>query len=635
MAIPNMVSVAIYPPLGIARIGNSDEHYFSSDLPGKAPEAQGGYKDQQGRIKKQVARFRIYALDKDGKPIQEVTVDPYTAIEWRVNLANRKAGWYNFENALDLPPGQPITPVHRNLKAPERNQLNIVPSPQVITGIKQGPKSFDDGQFYGKKVPLGAIKTDEAGRLLVFGADGNSASFDGSKPYTFANNDGWHDDVADGTIHATVTIEGKAYPAKPAMVAITPPNYAQGLFPVVSMYDVVEDLFARNNWITPPSQVVFWDHIYPILEYTVQTQWVNHGFYMLFGQNSPSDFTAEAILKRLQDPNPDNKPHRQRVFQWYRSPDITQYEPVKIPPFYGDAFGEDHSVPPPNLDLPLTALQYSRMQQWAEGNFVTGTRNDKTFDQLTPLEQTKALEKAPLEECLGGPFHPGIEITWPFRNLIFWESAFRIKQLPENQEPADDYGPQLTPEIALGPQGPLNGSGPGSLTRWLGVPWQTDEASCLAGYDTSTYLVLPSFWAARVPNEILSADAFSRLADHTVNLPQRLKHLDYRQNWLRDLGSQYLNKINNMVHNWHHLGIATEVTLQEESRNPALPVRLWVETGRGGFTSTDASFEQVKIAEFASAPLLQRTQEQLAAISGVLASKEKLRIRKPFRRDEM
>ncbi len=101
--------------------------------------------------------------------------------------------------------------------------------------------------------------------------------------------------------------------------------------------------------------------------------------------------------------------------------------------------------------------------------------------------------------------------------------------LPEGQEPRDDFGPLLTPEIALAPGGPLDGSGPGTLTRWMGVPWQTDEASCLSGYNASTFLPVPSFWAARVPNQVLSEDSFKRLTDPSLNLAQRLKHFDYRQ----------------------------------------------------------------------------------------------------------
>lgn len=630
-----IVSVAIYPPLGVARVGNSDEYFLASDVPGVPPENKNGYKDAQGRIKKQVPRFRIYGLDADGKAVRELTADADVSIAWRVNIANRKASWYQFQNALDLPGDQSIPGRHRNVDEFDRSQLNITPAPQQISGISQGRKAFHDGRFYGKEVPLGAISTDDKGRLLVIPADGTSGSKDpNAKPVTFANNDGWHDDVGDGTIYATVKINGTSYEAAPAMVVITPPNYGQGLFAVVTMYDVVEDLFIHTKEITPPAQVEFWKHIYPILERTVSTQWVNHGFFMLFGHNSPSDFTAGEMLDKLRSTATEHRELRERVYEWYRSPLSMEYEPAKAPPYYGDAFGEYEKVH--NVDLALTATQHERMRKWAAGEFVEGTKRTARFDELTAQEQIQYLVEAPLEECLGGPFHPGIEITWPFRQRIFWgDKPFRIKILPENQAPADDFGTYLTPAIALGKGGPLDGSGPGSLTRWLGVPWQTDEASCLSGYERTTYLSLPSFWSARVPNQVLSAQSWERLADSSLKLPQRLKHFDYRQDWLRDFGTQYLPKINQMVHEWHLLGIATEMTLPAGSKVEGLPTKFWVEAGRAGSQVPDPSFEQVLIAEFARAPFVPEARVMLESAIGVEVAQLQVRPRKVLRRDEL
>jgi len=58
----------------------------------------------------------------------------------------------------------------------------------------------------------------------------------------------------------------------------------------------------------------------------------------------------------------------------------------------------------------------------------------------------------------------------------------RLKVFEPGEELRDNYGGWLTPEIALSPSGPLDGSGLGMLTRWMGVPWLTDEASYLSGY---------------------------------------------------------------------------------------------------------------------------------------------------------
>jgi L-Lysine epsilon oxidase N-terminal/L-lysine epsilon oxidase C-terminal domain len=608
----------IYPPLGISRIGNSDEYFLASDVPGKAPVVENGYKDNKGRIKKQVSRFRIYGLDEAGKVVKEITANDGASITWRVHVANRKAAWYQFINALDMGPlSKSVLP--RNAAEILLRQKNLVidPGPKEITGKNvQGVEyQLTGGQFRGTEVPLGEIRTDDDGRLLVFGGNGNSASCDGSRAFTFANNDNWHDDISDGTVRATIHFEGNMYEAEPAMVAVVPPNFGPGLFGITTMYDVVLDLFIRSGWVAAPEKINFWEHVYPVLERTVSTQWVNGGFYMLFGHNSPCDFTSPLLLNQLSTPGDENEAVRKTIAGWYRNPSATVFEPEKFPPVYGDAIGEYSDIP--NVHMPITQTQYAWMQQWAEGNFVSDKPVDTAFDRLAPGEQVAALTRAPLEECLGGPFHPGIELTWPFRNLMMWEKPFRLKILPEGIAPKDDYGPLLTPDIALGNEGPLDGSGPGSLTRWLGVPWQTDEASCLYGYAPSLHLALPSFWAARVPNNVLSENSYMRLTDPQLNIGQRLKHLDYRQDWLRDLGTQFEMRINNMIAKWNEMGVIMNVPIPEHSEHELLPDQLWVESDRGPFDKDDPTFKQVLVVENPDDAVIDTAAKILIKISGI------------------
>lgn len=594
-------SVAIYPAIGIARIGNSKEYYLASDLPGVAPVAEGGFKDNNNLFKKQVPVFRIYALDQEGKPLYEINADT-ADIEWRVHVANRKSAWYQFNNALDLGDDSiPSTKRNGAVIGEDRNQLVIDPGPRTIQGVqKSGPEyHFDSGTFYGKKVSLGELRTDEKGRLLFLGGDGVSASRLNVNAITFANNDDWHDDTSDGSVRATVTIGGQAFEAKPAVVICTPPNFGQGLFPVVSMLDVVQDLYLREGWLQPKATVNFYEDIYPILSRMSSTQWVNEGFFMLFGKNSPSDFSDPKLIKVLESPDPTYAPERKRIFEWFRDKNSPDYLPNKVPPHYGDLFGDYEKMAA--VDLSVTLTQYNKLEQWASGNFTTGIPKPIVpFDELSVADQVNALLHAPLEECLGGPFHPGIEITWPFRHLMLWEEPFRLKLLPEHSSARDDYGGIITSEIALSKNGPLDGSGPGSITRWLGVPWQTDEASCLSGYDVTLYLPLPSFWSVRVPNTILSMDSFDRISTTTINDGQKLKHFSYRVDWMRDFTTNYVIRINRMVQKWHQLGIITKQEMEHKSQ--FIPDEVWVETHRKGAIGIDPTVEQVKYAEGEKTP---------------------------------
>ena len=66
----------IHPGIGIARVGNSPDGYFIGPEapcdPRDVTPPLGGYKDAEGRVKRQGARFRIYAYDKKGNNLGEL-----------------------------------------------------------------------------------------------------------------------------------------------------------------------------------------------------------------------------------------------------------------------------------------------------------------------------------------------------------------------------------------------------------------------------------------------------------------------------------------------------------------------------------------------------------------------------------
>ena len=640
-----IVRYAIYPAIGIARVGNSPEHFTGPEAPGEVPKPSGGFKDKAGRVKRQSARFRIYGLNKDGQAVKEITADD-AEITWRVHLVNSKSGWYQFINAMDL--GQfakPAAERNKTIQGEDREKLIIDPGPRTITGKKTSGKAyqFDTGEFMGKKVPLGELRTDPEGRLLVLGGFGHSASYTNSPATTFANNDTWHDDVSDGPVRATLVIGKRTYEAEPAMVAVTPPNFGQGLYGVVTLYDVAYNLFCQDpKWkMKAPEHPSFWRDIYPIFERLVGSQWANLGVNFLFGQNSPSDLTTEESLSKLSDPSDASKAERTALFNWFRDPADAnlKQDPIKLPPFYGDAFGDYENLGMD--DLAVTTTQYGWLKQWADGNFdpdpALKHRPDKLEDY--PIaEQPRALDQANLESCLGGPFHPGIELTWPIRVSSMWKAPFRLNILPEGTMPKRSYGPILTPDVAMSPGGVVDASGPGTLTQWMGVPWQTDEASCLSGYNIETYLPLPSFWAARVPNQVLSQQAYKRLMDKSSPVAQRMKHFYYRLDWLRYFNPDYQKRINENVANWNKLGIIAEHKGPGDEAQSGIPNRLWVETGVAEeFTKGDPTFKQVEIAERA-APEAELEALPEVALKSLEAERAEIPIaarRRPLRRDEL
>ena len=94
----------------------------------------------------------------------------------------------------------------------------------------------------------------------------------------------------------------------------------------------------------------------------------------------------------------------------------------------------------------------------------------------------------------------------------------------------------------------------------MAVPWQTDTASCRAGYDPQYDAHLPTFWPARVPNDVLTLEDYLTAVDPKNSVEQREAAFQRRAVWLRGLGPtattpQYLQAINNMVADFGKLGV--------------------------------------------------------------------------------
>ena len=618
-------ALRVYPPLGIARVGNAMEenaYVIGPEVIGGSPmlpdgtpaRLVGDFRTDSGGIKRQAARFRIYAHLKDGS-VAEVTAAS-ARIEWRVAIANLKAGWYDFNQAMDLPRGLSQSTQQRNRKlAPPggRAALDITPKPRTIEGRNTAAVAFDDGRFWdnSNKVYLGELRTDAEGRLLLLGGRGASAPFrKGMKPTTFANNNGWHDDVADGPVRATVTFAGaKPIEAEAGYVVVTPPNYAPGLSGLVTMDDTVRETFQRQGWIAVPKATSFTTDIWPIFDRLSGLQWVNHGLFMVHGYGSPLDARDPATIARLRDTSAGSLDWRRRVFELFRDPVAgPDVDEPRMPQVYGDAYGEGPETPKDALTLlAVTPTQYAHLQRWLAGDVADDWPGappaPPDFAALSPVAQVTQLERAALTDCLGGPFHPGIELTWVMRLARIWKRAYRLNVLATDQPARQNFGATLTPAVCIGPKGPYDGVAAGALTRFMGVPWQTDEASCnsSADYTPWTFLSMPTYWGARVPDQVFAAANYDRAAalDPKRSLVQAHKHLMLRVDWLRDIReTSYEERIAKMVEDWWALGMVLPVP----DPPPHLPPDTRVEQGRREDRRRDPKRDLVRAVEGLTAP---------------------------------
>lgn len=548
-----IVSAAIYPAIGIARVGNSpDEWFLGPEVPDPAPKPPGFYRDAKGALKRQAARFRVYGLNASGVPVRELTADSGAKVEWQVHLANQKAAWYEFQLALDIPEAATAPPSYRrNAQVKDRASLIIDPGQRWISGTSAGPVAFDTGHFVGKPVYLGEVRTDAAGRLIVLGGYGKSASYNGAPAVTFANNDGWHDDIADGPVTATVTWQGKDLTVAPAWIVVGPPNYAPQQKSVRTLWDLMRDIAYDLGFLTRPARPSFTGDILPIFERLTHLQWVNEGFARGFGWGSPLDFATAEWRAKLADASDQNKENRRQLYNQFRQGDRDSWSPVPWPWVYGDAM-DVPAVKSPRQYTELTPTQLAFLKQWVDGDFIQDDDPDATppqsVEELPLADQPDTLDRASLEFCLADAFHPGCEMTWPVRSSSIFMGPYRFLHAPNGPEP--DYGPVLTPAICQTPMGPLYGQRPGSISRWMAVPWQTDTASCRSGYEPDYDPYLPTFWPARVPNQVLTPSDYQIVMDKDTPKEDRLAAFARRQSWDDTLGTgTYISQINNMASN--------------------------------------------------------------------------------------
>ena len=566
----HIVKAAIYPPIGVMRVGNSKHEYFLGPLVDEPIVRSDiyAYRDKTGAIKRQAAQFRIYGLNEAGVAVKELTMEN-ADITWHSSLANQKASWYQFQIALDIPDAlaPDISPsLLRNIDVKDRNQLVIDGGSQSVSepDVKEG-KTFE-GKFFDIPVYLGEMKTDEVGRLIMLGGHGVSANVDGNIAVTFANNEGWHDDMSDGPVTAEVTYDGMALEVDPAWVICAPPDYAPMQKSVRTMWDMMRSVAHEAKMLKVPKKPSFAKDILPIFERMTNLQWVNAGFAAAFGWGGQFNYTSLEWVKKLNDPSAANLEMRRTIsnnFRRFDQPGATA--PQLWPWLYGDAVAIP-SQGSPRQHATLSKLQLKYLDKWVEGKFHPDFDEHykpvKSIDEVPVEDQPDMLTKAAMDFCLADAFHPGCEMTWPMRTSGMYMAPFRLKHAPA--KPKTDYkyyGSTLDAGVLGMSAGPLlGGQVAGGVTRWMAVPWQTDTASCRDGYTTKYDPYLPTFWPARVPNNILGEEDYYKTLDTNLSLEDRRLAFSNRYFWLDNLPLDgepptQTNQINSMVKYFDKLAI--------------------------------------------------------------------------------
>lgn len=584
-----IVRAEIHPGIGVARIGNSKDGVFiGPEVVEPTPTQFGASRDASGAIKRQAARFRIYGYNAQGQIVRELTADT-ADIDWFVQLANKKAAWYRFVAALDLPDSASLKTPRRNPKVKDRASLVAGGGTKTIKGKNTNSAAYRfDTSLFGAAFSLGEVRTDESGRLLVLGGQGKAGSpqnkpiYDPSDGDSFNNADGWYDDVADGPVSAVVRLGGRQIPVEPAWVVVGPPNYAPDVIGWRTMYDMLIDTFVDANMLALPTTTSFTKDVLPALRRLSNLQWVNKGFSEGYRKGLNFDFESPTNIANLNKRDAGNASMREQIRANFRPPGTDR---KNWPWMYGDAYGTfDKSTA---ADLSVSKLRALHLERWSKGEFIDdwdpNAKPITSLEQVPLGEQPAMLDRAALHFCLADAFHPGCELTWPMRHATMYSAPFRVKQRPESV-PDPDYGDLLTQEIVLKVDGPLYAQSAGDLTKWMAMPWQGDTVFCRSGYEPEYDPYLPTFWPARVPNHVLTEADYAIAMDPKLSREARLAAFRNRESWVRAMGNKGpVQQMLQMVSDFGAMGVIE--AKPGPANDPDLPAIMFVESLPAGTKS--------------------------------------------------
>jgi hypothetical protein len=315
----------------------------------------------------------------------------------------------------------------------------------------------------------------------------------------------------------------------PAWVVVGYPRYAPELVDMITMDEAMFDVFVRHfaldaqiygvppfdkasnspstaaEWNLWPANAQwnpnyypkFYQEIWPILKRPELFGWV-FDFDHFTGADphnvgTGGNLDQEALSKPPQQGQDPHKQQRQFIYSILRKPGqenqflsdvISQYNPTYRPRAMPDLFGNNPlSNTAPEKFLRLTDTQLFVLKQWADGKFVNecqewGADDPNCLDPFSQPPQTGIeLDRGVLGNVLGGAFCPGGELGWIMLNPAIYSEPYRIKST-QYQAGALSLPKRIASQDGSPAADLTAGLEPGDLTKYMGLPWQSDFTQC-------------------------------------------------------------------------------------------------------------------------------------------------------------
>lgn len=478
-------------------------------------------------------------------------------------------------------------------------------------------------------VNLGTLEYDEGTLIFYGGDGVSAALNPSDLNTDFADNSNWYDDICDGRITAKITSKttGEVYELNDAesaaWVASAPPDYAPQIQPISTMFDLITG--TANEYFQPELSLIFplfyrlyrmqWvnlgDFLSPSFKETIDKLTAEGKFSFIYSKDGGEEAQAvrEEIFNMFRNPRYDynNEP----VIPSKNKTDLINLgsgtEELKLPYYPGD--GIDYPGSPAQW-FAIPPILYNQLEKWRDGDFFTPEYFDfENINQMGAFYRERFIDaakdtsksallmtRAVLETLYGGGFHPGVELTWPMRHAqIYSENSLtypavdyfegydyglyglreiRLNTASQEEQSEiffNDFGFSMVPDDIQESLDPSHYKHwlwkitPGDLTKWMGIPWQSDAGSCQAVYTESQYPV-PSWWAANLPVFVLTGQSLEKIQDEKVLDDTKRYIYGNRQLWLETTDTGYVgyhaeggyqNGLINMVYQWKDIGVVT------------------------------------------------------------------------------
>jgi hypothetical protein len=245
------------------------------------------------------------------------------------------------------------------------------------------------------------------------------------------------------------------------------------------------------------------------------------GFDLLGGPDSDDGSRADVFI-RIRDPN--------TLLDEANPVDHTKM-PLILGDYYGQANGRGGRADPAFFHS-VSLLQYALLRAWNKGEF------ERDWTGEPPIQAGSVapdgLDRAALENVVGGAFFPGIEASWLITKPQVYRGPFRLAHgavVGRVPVPVAAGQPAKTRDIAVEA---------GAFSQQMALPWQADFLDCRSEEHQFPPNVRRriGWWPLQRPDRVFLA------ASPTT-----------RQSWARDPdGTDFGGDYQSMVKKWSTLG---------------------------------------------------------------------------------